>query len=100
MSEEDKLRLKEREDRIVEQKKRRTLSNMNKAEEKLRQESLIKLKNQAQWSHVDSKLNQETFSVIARKEAKEKEKDNVVNTFGGMLVHRPTRAIPAWRAGL
>ncbi|OMJ88413.1 hypothetical protein SteCoe_9632 [Stentor coeruleus] len=101
LSDEDKLRLKEREDRLVEQKRMRTLANMRAQEDKVKQETLSKLKNQAQWSHVDSKLTQETVSFAKRKEAIENDTSKSrPNTFGGMLVHRPTRAIPTWRAGL
>lgn len=102
LNEEDKKRLKEREDKLIEQKRLRTLSNMREKEEKSKQESLNKLKTQAKWSHVDSKLTQETYAVIARREANDNEKVGKAqaNTFGGMLVHRPTRAIPVWRAGL
>jgi hypothetical protein len=99
LSEDDKRRLKEREDRIIEQKRLRTLEKMKSKEEKNRQESMSKLKTQAQWSHVDSKLTQETFSVMARRESKDQKKE-IPSTFGGMLVHRPTRAVPTWRVGL
>lgn len=101
LSDEDKLRLKEREDRLVEQKRMRTLANMRAQEDKAKQETLSKLKNQAQWSHVDSKLTQETVAFTKRKEAMEQDTEKArPNTFGGMLVHRPTRAVPTWRAGL
>ena len=102
INEEDKRRLKEREDKLIEQKRSRNLAALKQHEEKLRQDNLLKMKSQAQWSHVDSKLTQETFSVIARREATEsnKDKDSRPNTFGGMLIHRPTRAVPTWRAGL
>ena len=98
LSEEDKQRLKEREDRLVEQKRVRTLAQMKSHEDNEKAKSLNKLKSQAQWAHVDSKLNEETFAVKARKEAKREEFR--AQTFGGMLVHRPTRAMPGWRAGL
>ena len=100
LSEDDKLRIKEREDKIVEQKKSRVISTMKTKEEKEKLDTMTKLKNQAQWSHVDSKLNQETFSVKARKEATTNPSESRPQTFGGMLVHRPTRAVPTWRAGL
>ncbi|OMJ85796.1 hypothetical protein SteCoe_12787 [Stentor coeruleus] len=96
LSDEDKFRLKEREDRLVEQKTMRTLAYMRLQEDKNKQETLSKLKNQGQWSNVDSKLIQETIAFSKRKEA-----DKVIpNTFGSMLVHRPTKTVPAWRAGL
>lgn len=98
LSEEDKQRLKEREDKLVEQKRARTLAQMKSKEDCEKTETMNKLRNQAQWAHVDSKLNEETFAVKARKEAKKE--DVRPQTFGGMLVHRPTRAVPGWRAGL
>lgn len=100
ISEEDKLRIKEREDKLVEQKKSRVISTMKSKEEKEKLDTLTKLKSQAQWSHVDSKLTQETFSVKSRKEATANPLENRPQTFGGMLVHRPTRAVPTWRSGL
>jgi hypothetical protein len=98
LSEEDKARMKQREDKLVEQKRARTIANMKNLQNKEKIETLTKLKTQAQWAHVDSKLEQETFAVKARKEATSH--PSSAQTFGGMLVHRPTRAVPSWRVGL
>ncbi|CAG9320753.1 unnamed protein product [Blepharisma stoltei] len=98
LSEEDKIRLKEREDKLTKKKQEKLLEEQKKKEEKERREMMIKMKTNAQWSHLDSRLNQETVATVTRKEAQRAEVH--ADTFGGVLIHRPGRAIPSWRAGI
>lgn len=98
LTDQDKERLRQREEELFNKKLEKLSKKQKVQEEKERKESLRKFKTQMAFSYVDSRLQQETTATIKRKECKEK--DNRIETFGGVLVHRPTRAIPMWRQGM
>ena len=98
LTDQDKERLRQREEELFNKRLEKLGKKQKVQEEKERKESLRKFKTQMAFSYVDSRLQQETTATIKRKECKEKE--NRIETFGGVLVHRPTRAIPMWRQGM
>lgn len=98
LTDEDKVRLRQREEELFNKKLEKLNKKQKAQEDKERKESLRKFKTQMAFSYVDSRLQQETTATIKRKECKERE--NRIETFGGVLVHRPTRAIPMWRQGI
>ena len=98
LSLEDKERLKQREDKIVQQRLQRLQQKQQENQEQLQKATLRKMKTQAQWSHLDSRLTKETAAAKHRSETKQRE--NTANTFGGDLLRNTGRAMPAWRAQL
>lgn len=91
-------RIKEREDKMVEKRRKRLEESLLREETAARKALLDNLRKQARWSHLDNRLTQETKSTVLRKEAQEKQ--NTAQTFGGDLLHMSRRATPSWRAGL
>lgn len=98
LTDEDRDRLRQREEELFNKKLEKLNKKQRLQEDKEHKESLRKFKTQMAFSYVDSRLQQETTATIKRRECKQSE--NRIETYGGVLVHRPTRAIPMWRQGL
>lgn len=97
-------RIRAKEEQILLRKKQLLERKKSSEEEKRRRiEKLIESKN-VKFGYVESKLNEETKAIIAKKtekfDPKKGDQAKIADTFGGMIGKGPSRAIPSWRQGV
>lgn len=98
LTDEDKERLRLREEKLLQKRLQITELKARAEEQKRIKEAEGRLKTEASWAYVDSRLQQETTAFIKRKE--DKKRENRAESFGGQLLRTTGRAIPSWRAGV
>lgn len=96
-------RIKLKEEQILNRKKELIEKKKSFEEEKKKRlEKLFETK-QIKFSYVESKLNEETKTIIGKKTPKfdpfKGDQPKIADTFGGMIGKGPSRAIPSWRQG-
>ena len=97
MTAEDKHRIKLREDKLASQKAASTQAKIEKENSKKQSAYQAKLKQQAAFAYVGSRLDQTTAATENRKAD---ETSSGGNTRNWTLSHTSGRAIPTWRQGI
>lgn len=97
-------RIRAKEEQISLRKKELLERKKSSEEEKRRRMEKIMENKNVKFGYVESKLNEETKAIIAKKtekfDPKKGDQPKIADTFGGMIGKGPSRAIPAWRQGV
>jgi hypothetical protein len=98
LTDEDRERLRLREDKLLQKKLQLNEAKAQAEQQRRIKDAENKLRTEASWAYVDSRLQQETTAFIKRKE--DKKPVNRADSFAGQLIRTTGRAVPSWRGGL